>query len=181
MSVPQARGAAGGEHRVADETARALARLGGTSTSTRRAIIESLLGAGRLQSPETLLREARARAPGTSLATVYRTLDRLDAAGALKRATLASGEIGYAYCPSGHHEHAICLHCGRLQPVRPCLISEEPSLVGFTVTSHLLDFYGVCSECEAGDEANAGSGPSGGGPRTPAEPGSTEAPSAVVG
>ncbi|MHB8960284.1 MAG: Fur family transcriptional regulator [Candidatus Limnocylindrales bacterium] len=120
------------------------------ATTTRRAIVESLLGAGRLQSPETLLREARARAPGTSLATVYRTLDRLDAAGALKRATLASGEVGYAYCPSGHHEHAICLRCGRLRPIRPCLIREEPPIEGFTVTSHLLDFYGVCAQCAAG-------------------------------
>ena len=134
---------------MAAETARALARLGGVATATRRAIVESLLEVGRLQSPETLLREARTRAPGTSLASVYRTLDRLDAAGALKRATLASGEIGYAYCPSGHHEHAICLRCGRLQPIRPCLIADEPTLEGFTVTSHLLDFYGVCAQCAA--------------------------------
>ncbi len=134
---------------MAAETARALARLGGVATAARRAIVESLLEGGRLQSPETLLREARTRAPGTSLASVYRTLDRLDAAGALKRATLASGEIGYAYCRSGHHEHAICLRCGRLQPIRPCLIAEEPTLEGFTVTSHLLDFYGVCAQCAA--------------------------------
>ena len=158
MSAAPARGPSEGEHRAVDETARALARLGGTATTTRRAIIESLLEAGRLQSPETLLREARTRAPGTSLATVYRTLDRLDAAGAIKRATLASGDVGYAYCPTGHHEHAICLRCGRLRPIRPCLISAEPSLDGFTVTSHLLDFYGVCAECEAGDEVDAGSG-----------------------
>ncbi len=150
MTAQRVRQRAAEDRATAAETARALARLGGVATTTRRAIVESLLGAGRLQSPETLLSEARARAPGTSLATVYRTLDRLDAAGALKRATLASGEIGYAYCPSGHHEHAICLRCGRLQPIRPCLIAEEPTLDGFTVTSHLLDFYGVCAQCGAG-------------------------------
>ncbi len=170
MSAAPVGGASEGEQRAVDETARALARLGGVATTTRRAIIESLLGAGRLQSPETLLREARSRAPGTSLATVYRTLDRLDAAGALKRATLASGDVGYAYCPTGHHEHAICLRCGRLRPVRPCLISEEPSLEGFAVTSHVLDFYGVCAECRADDEVGAAVGPPAGGSRAPANP-----------
>ncbi len=170
MSAPPVREARVGEHRPVDETARALARLGGVATTTRRAIIESLLEAGRLQSPETLLRAARTRAPGTSLATVYRTLDRLDAAGALKRATLASGDVGYAYCPTGHHEHAICLRCGRLRPIRPCLISQEPSLEGFAVTSHVLDFYGLCAECEAGGKVAAPLGPPGGGSRTPDNP-----------
>lgn len=170
MSAAPVRAVPGGEHGAVDEAARALARLGGVATTSRRAIVESLIEAGRLQSADTLLREARTRAPGTSIATVYRTLDRLDAAGALKRATLASGEIGYAYCPSGHHEHAICLRCGRLRPIRPCLISEEPSLEDFTVTSHQLDFYGVCVECEGGGEVDAGSGPPGGGSRTPANP-----------
>ncbi len=170
MSAVPVRGAPAGEHQAVDETSLALARLGGAATASRRAIVGSLLKAGRLQSPETLLHEARARAPGTSLATVYRTLNRLDAAGSLKRATLASGEVGYAYCPTGHHEHAICLRCGRLRPIRPCLISEEPSLGGFTITSHQLDFYGVCADCEGGGETDAGSGQPGGGSRTPANP-----------
>ena len=130
-----------------DEFAQMLALLGETVTSARRAIAETLLEAGRLETPEALLRGARGRAPRTSLATVYRTLDRLDAAGALKRATLASGEVGYAYCPSGHHEHAICLGCGRLEPVRPCVLIETPAVPGFRIRSHLLDFYGLCDAC----------------------------------
>ncbi len=170
MTAPRVRSRAAGERPPAADTARALARLGGTATATRRAIIESLLEAGRLQSPESLLHAARARAPGTSLATVYRTLDRLDAVGGLKRATLVSGDIGYAYCPSGHHEHAICVQCGRLRPIRPCLIAEDPSLEGFTVTSHLLDFYGVCAACEAGGGVDAGRQSPGSESRAPASP-----------
>ena len=130
----------------------ALELLGGAPTSARRAIVGSLVAAGGVQTPETLLGRARARARGVSLATVYRTLERLDAAGALKRVTLASGEVGYAYCPPGHHDHAVCVRCGRLQALRPCLVSEAPELEGFTVTSHVLDFYGVCAQCAARDE-----------------------------
>lgn len=150
--------ASSSEAAPADETARALALLGATVTTTRQAIVEALLAAGRLRTPEALLNEARLRAPGTSLATVYRTLERLNAAGSLKRATLASGDVGYAYCPTDHHEHAICLRCGRLRPLRPCVIREEPSIEGFAIGSHVLDFYGVCAACQADDAVDAGSG-----------------------
>ena len=140
------------------ETAVALAALGPASTAPRRAIVEVMLAASRLQTPEELLHEARTRAPATSLATVYRTLERLDAAGRVKRATLASGAVGYGYCATGHHEHAICLRCGQLQPIRPCLVADGPALGGFRVTSHVLDFYGVCARCaaESGGEGAAG-------------------------
>ncbi len=127
----------------------ALTALGPAVTAPRRAIVEAMLAGNRLQTPEELVREARTRAPATSLATVYRTLERLDAAGRIKRATLASGAVGYAYCPTGHHEHAICLRCGELLPIRPCLIRSEPAIDGFTVVSHVLDFYGICGRCAA--------------------------------
>ncbi len=130
----------------------ALAELGHASTAARRAIVEAMIASGRLETPEQLLHDAREKAPATSLATVYRTLERLDAAGRIKRATLASGAVGYGFCGTGHHEHAICLRCGLLQPIRPCLVSDAPDLAGFQVSSHVLDFYGLCARCasEAG-------------------------------
>lgn len=129
----------------------ALRLMGGTTTAARKAIVASLVGAGGLQTPEVLLGRARARVRGVSLATVYRTLERLEAAHALKRVTLPSGEVGYAYCPPGHHEHAICVRCGRLQALRPCLVTETPPVEGFAVTTHVLDFYGVCAACAERD------------------------------
>ncbi len=108
-----------------------------------------MLASNRLRTPEDLLREARAIAPATSLATVYRTLERLHMAGRVKRATLSSGAVGYAYCGTGHHEHAICLRCGSVRPVSPCLISGSPAIEGFSATSHVLDFYGLCDRCAA--------------------------------
>ena len=132
------------------ELALALGLVGGAVTAARVAIVEALLDSNRLQTPEALLIQARTRAPGTSLATVYRTLERLAAAGRVKRATLASGDVGYAYCPSSHHEHIICLGCGLVQPVRPCLIREEPALEGFTIASHVVDFHGLCAACARG-------------------------------
>lgn len=128
------------------ELASALAVLGSSVTSPRRAIVAVLLGSDHLQTPEQLLWAARAGAPETSLATVYRTLERLDMAGRIKRATLASGAVAYAYCPADHHEHAICVRCGRSFSVSGCLV-REPSIDGFTISAHVLDLYGNCDAC----------------------------------
>jgi Fe2+ or Zn2+ uptake regulation protein len=133
----------------------ALTALGGAVTGPRRAIVDALLSADRLRTPEQLLVEARGIAPSTSLATVYRTLDRLDAAGRVKRATLASGAVGYAYCDSGHHEHAICVRCGKVERVEACVADAWTSPRGFRVDMHVLDFFGVCEGCSAADAVDA--------------------------
>lgn len=129
------------------EAQAALGALGGAATGPRRAIVDALLSADRLRTPEQLLAEARAIAPSTSLATVYRTLERLDAAGRVKRASLASGAVGYAYCGTGHHEHAICTRCGRVVRVEPCPATVLQGPRGFRVAMHELDFYGTCRDC----------------------------------
>ncbi len=127
----------------------ALAVLGRGATGPRRAIVAVLVGGDRLQTPDQLLAQARAASPSTSLATVYRTLERLDVAGRLKRATLASGAVGYAYCAGDHHDHAICTRCGRVVQVEACPPTawEEPT--GFHVNWHDLNFYGTCRSCSA--------------------------------
>ncbi len=148
---PAGRGAATATDRVTD----ALDSLGGTATGPRRAIVDVLVSADRLQAPEQILAAARVLAPSTSLATVYRTLERLDAAGRVKRATLASGAIGYAYCGGEHHDHAICTQCGRVVPVGACATSAWEAPSGFRVESHELDFFGTCQGCSAGLAAAA--------------------------
>ena len=125
----------------------ALDALRGAATGPRRAIVAALVAADRLQTPEQILAEARSEAPSTSLATVYRTLERLDAAGRIKRATMATGAVGYAYCGGGHHDHAICTRCGRVVRVDSCAASAWQPPAGFRVASHDLNFYGTCEAC----------------------------------
>ncbi len=137
-------------------TTDALTAVGGVATGPRRSIVGALLQADRLQTPEQLLAAARTSAPSTSLATVYRTLERLDAAGRLKRAELASGAIGYAYCGGDHHDHAICTRCGRVLRVDACPAAAWEAPAGFRIASHELDFYGTCERCAGEVEGSPG-------------------------
>jgi Fe2+ or Zn2+ uptake regulation protein len=149
---------AAGTVRGDEEFAAVLARLGPLGTPQRRAVLRVLLASRRLQTPDQLLAAARLEMPRTSLATVYRTLERLQAAGRLKTAVLSSGSIGYVYCGGSHHEHAICRRCGRVRTIDQCLVTQ-PELEGFTVESHVIDFNGICEKCAedaaAGDMSQA--------------------------
>ncbi len=136
-------GTAAGPERDLDA---ALGAVGRPLTPARRAIVRALVSASRLRTPEELLAIAREAAPGTSIATVYRTLERLQAAGRIKRARLASGAVGYAFCGPEHHEHAICTTCGAITILATCL-TPDPTIEGFAAASHVLDFYGLCSTC----------------------------------
>ncbi len=149
MTTPSHHRADRGTASAMDRVGDALDSLGGTATGPRRAIVDVLVTEDLLQTPEQILAAARVSAPSTSLATVYRTLERLHAAGRVKRATLASGAIGYAYCGGGHHDHAICTRCGRVVPVGACATAAWEAPPGFRAESHELNFYGTCEGCSA--------------------------------
>ena len=145
---PAGRAGAPDDSRVGD----ALSVLGGATRGPRRAIVEALVAVDRLQTPEQILAEARTLAPSTSLATVYRTLERLDGGGRLKRAVLASGAVGYTYCAGDHHDHAVCTQCGRVVRVDACPGTGWAAAAGFRVSSHELNFYGTCRACRTVDD-----------------------------
>ena len=51
-----------------------------------------------------------------------------------------------------HHHHAICLKCGKTCCLEYCPIidteAEKATENGFIVTSHALQFFGYCRECD---------------------------------
>ena len=49
------------------------------------------------------------------LATVYRVLMQFEQAGILSRNHFESGKAVYELNQGGHHDHLVCLHCGRVE------------------------------------------------------------------
>ena len=89
-----------------------------------------------------------------SRATVYRTLSLLTEGGFIQalelgteHATLYEHVLGH-----GHHDHMICLDCGRiiefLDDELERVQSEAVARHGFKVTSHRLNVYGTCAACQ---------------------------------
>mgnify|MGYP000874291063 FL=1 len=88
---------------------------------------------------------------GVGLATVYRTLQGLAAAGELDAIRTPDGQVAYRTCSPGHHHHLICRSCGRTVEVNipslETLIRALAAEQGFAQVEHELEFYGTCTDC----------------------------------
>lgn len=82
------------------------------------------------------------------LATVYRVLTQFEQAGLLERHYFESGKAVFELNKGGHHDHLVCLQCGKVEEFfdpeierRQNSIAEER---GFTVKEHALYLYADC-------------------------------------
>ncbi|MDO8802881.1 MAG: transcriptional repressor [Elusimicrobiota bacterium] len=125
---------------------------GARRSSRREAILEVLTSGPVHLSAEEIHREARKRLPGIGIATVYRALKYLCNCGQAAEFIPADGVARYE--PAGsraHHDHLICTACGCfIEAVDPEIERLQGRLAarhGFTPTSHRLEIYGICSDC----------------------------------
>jgi Fe2+ or Zn2+ uptake regulation protein len=149
---------------------RALARQGYRATPQRLAILQSLLGTGRINVPaEDVCRRARVLCPTVNLATTYRTLELLGRLGIVRRLTYGDGRAVFCANPQPHY-HGTCLRCGAVVDlpqgrVAEVLEREQTGLTdpAFGVVSHRIEFYGYCASCRdlAGGDLPPGGGQAG--------------------
>jgi Fur family ferric uptake transcriptional regulator len=102
-------------------------------------------------SAEDLIAEARRRGVAVGVATVYRSLAAMEAAGWIEAVATRDGATLYARCRGeGHHHHLVCESCGRVEEA-PCALGEALARVsagcGFELTRHELTLYGRCASC----------------------------------
>lgn len=85
------------------------------------------------------------------LATVYRVLTQFEQAGLLRRGNFESGKAIYELNEGDHHDHMVCLNCGKVQEfVDPEIEKRQYEITkkyNFTLKEHALAIYGLCSDC----------------------------------
>jgi len=100
-----------------------------------------------------LVDEAHAKRLRVGRATVFRTLEVLEALGAVERLDLPSGDHAYVVCRRAHHHHVVCSRCGRTSEIDDgglrFLVSEIARRTGYRVDDHRLELFGLCPACMA--------------------------------
>jgi Fur family ferric uptake transcriptional regulator len=85
------------------------------------------------------------------MSTVYRVLSQLEAAGLLLRQTFESGKAVFELNEGPHHDHLICLQCGRVDEFSnehiEALQREVAQAHGYRLADHRLALYGHCGAC----------------------------------
>lgn len=85
------------------------------------------------------------------LATVYRVLTQLEEAGMLARNTFNAGKAVYELNEGKHHDHLICLDCGRTEEFLDSTIEKRQKAIaesfGYVLRDHQMALYGYCPAC----------------------------------
>ena len=136
-------------------------------TISREAIIESLKNTNEHLSAEDIYISIHKKNPAIGLTTIYRTLDLLSQMHIVSKFEFGHGgaryELSEEYGNKDHHHHLICKNCGLIIDYFD-FIADEKEFVkktgkglekkyNFSVTDHLIRFYGLCIECKGEKKA----------------------------
>ncbi len=84
------------------------------------------------------------------LATVYRVLTQFEQAGLLVRHHFESGKSVFELNPGTHHDHLVCLQCGRVEEFYDADIERRQVKIarehGFEIREHALYLYADCTK-----------------------------------
>jgi Fur family transcriptional regulator, ferric uptake regulator len=84
------------------------------------------------------------------LATVYRVLTQFEQAGLLVRHHFESGKSVFELNEGKHHDHLVCLQCGRVEEFYDSEIEKRQVKIakdrGFAISEHALYLYADCTK-----------------------------------
>lgn len=84
------------------------------------------------------------------LATVYRVLTQFEQAGILQRHHFESGKAVFELNEGTHHDHLVCVQCGRVEEFYDPEIEKRQVKVakdrGFSIREHSLHLYADCTK-----------------------------------
>ncbi len=129
-----------------------IASRGLKNTPQRHIIFDVFFSSDQHLSTEELYDAVRAVDARIGQATVYRTMKLLCEAGLAKEMHFGDGTARFEpNTDNTHHDHLICTGCGKnLEVVDDTIEQLQVELArkhGFTLTSHRMYLYGLCSSC----------------------------------
>ncbi|MCX7961145.1 MAG: ferric iron uptake transcriptional regulator [Burkholderiales bacterium] len=135
--------------------AQSLKEIGLKATAPRRKILE-LFETSKVRhlSAEDVYRALIAEGHDVGLATVYRVLTQFEQAGLLTRQHFETGKAVFELSQGGHHDHLVCLQCGRVEEFFDAEIERRQKEIararGFSLHDHSLALYADCvkRDCE---------------------------------
>ena len=134
----------------------ALRERGLKSTAQRDDIAKTFFSAEGHLSAEELYGAVKRVNPRVGYATVYRTLKLLKETGLAAERHFDDGQARYEAGEeeTQHHDHVICERCGKIVEFASQELEKLQDRIarflGFVVSRHRMELYGVCAECREG-------------------------------
>ena len=120
-------------------------------TVQRRVIFSAVLERHDHPTVDQVFAQVKARVPGVSRTTVYRTLETLVNIGLVRRTHHFSASVRFDGNMERHH-HLVCTGCGKVSDFQDSSVAisipPETRRNGFTLLDYSVYFEGVCSGCK---------------------------------
>jgi Fur family ferric uptake transcriptional regulator len=128
-----------------------LKTIGLKATLPRLRVLELFQnGSTRHMTAEDVYRTLLSQQLDIGLATVYRVLTQFEQAGILKRSHFESERAVFELNEGEHHDHLICLDCGRVEEFYDAEIEKLQEKValrqGFKLSDHAMSLYAHCQK-----------------------------------
>ena len=138
-----------------------LKSIGLKATIPRLKILDLFRKTGaRHLTAEDVYRQLIAENVDIGLATVYRVLTQFEHAGLLQRHFFESGKAVFELKEGGHHDHLVCLQCGKVEEFYDPEIERRQGEVaksrGFSISEHELYLYAECINPDCPNKKRSG-------------------------
>ena len=128
-----------------------LKNIGLKATYPRLRILELMQkGESRHMTAEDVYRHLLVEGIDVGIATVYRVLTQFEHAGLVQKHFFESGKAIFELNEGKHHDHLVCLQCGKVEEFYDAEIEARQNQVasdrGFTIHEHALYLYADCTK-----------------------------------
>ncbi len=122
-------------------------------TSQREAVWEEILANDEHRDADEIYMAIRKNGMSVSRATVYRTIDVLVKNNMVRKLDVGIGPSKFEHkMDTLHHDHMICIQCGRIEEFMVDKIEELQDQVadeyGFKLVRHIHQLFGLCEDCQ---------------------------------
>ena len=138
---------------IPDHVLKRLRDAGHKITPPRQAVLNVLLEHNSHLTSTQILDAVEESYPAISRASVFRTLELLTHLSLIRPIFMETRTPSYVLMsPDGHHSHVLCTSCSRVFEIEDCQVdplqTEIEARFGVQLSGHLLEFYGLCSNCQ---------------------------------
>jgi len=121
-------------------------------TKLRKFLLQILLKNKEPLSVEDLISSLSKHKINVHKTSVYRQLDVLKEVEIIREIQFGENKKRYEIFSDNHHHHLVCNDCGKIEDIESdkdlgILESKIIKEKKFKVTSHLLEFFGLCAKC----------------------------------
>ncbi|MBT4762358.1 MAG: transcriptional repressor [Bdellovibrionaceae bacterium] len=135
------------------DLSRLVREMGVKVTKQRLAILKTFSQRSAHMTAQEVFDQVKLTNPEIGFATVYRFLKQMALKGLASEVRLGGLPARYELHSAKHHDHLTCNSCGSIVEFENEDIERLQEYVakqyGFKLTGHLLELYGLCTNCQS--------------------------------